>query len=265
MRAIATLFALALLCIQGAASAATYSYPGEGRALFSVEIPDRWEVDAQGERLRATPPDRSLQLGFTLLDPSLSGEPLRAALDAIVGRFVAAPRQGGKREIDVNGMPLSYRQGSGTDPADGQVLRYGVGIFRPGGQGLAVVMYYATPEKEALHQATLSAIIRSLRPVKPVAAEGGEWRDEAIGGGWVVKVPASAKRVTAGPDHRFILHRPHGLLSARHDATAGDCPTQLENTHQATLRVLASGRSARLTPPMEISPSVGWRTPHSRN
>ena len=153
---------LVLLLFPLWASATTYSYPNTRYPLFSVDIPDHWSAEVEGELLHSGPPDGSVYLGFWALDSNLSGDDVGDAVDEIVSGMVYNPSIDSEEELTINGIPFYYFEGSGQY-VEGGLVNYGVAMFSPDGNTVCVVIYFGAPADEARHEQTLIRIIESIR------------------------------------------------------------------------------------------------------
>jgi hypothetical protein len=162
MRTPATLLLLVLL-LPAWAGATTYSYPNTRHPLFSMDIPDRWEVQVEGELLHTGPPDGSIYLGFWALDPDTTGDQVGAAAEEIVSSVVRNYTIEEEDNFESNGIPFYYFQGSGWEREGGGQLRFGVAMFSPNGHNVFAVFFFGAPQDEARHDKALQRIIRSIR------------------------------------------------------------------------------------------------------
>jgi hypothetical protein len=153
---------LALLLSPGWAGAITYSYPNTRAPLFSLDLPEDWQVKTEQQVLHASPPDGSVYLGFWALDAGVSGDDVGDAVEEIVSSMVQDYSIDEEDELEINGIPLYYFQGGGNQE-DGSPIRYGVGMFSPNGENVCVVFFFGAPEDERRHTKTLRRIINSIQ------------------------------------------------------------------------------------------------------
>jgi hypothetical protein len=84
-----------------------------------MDIPDRWEVQVEGELLHTGPPDGSIYLGFWALDPDITGDQVGAAAEEIVSSMVRNYTIEEEDNFESNGIPFYYFQGSGWEREGG--------------------------------------------------------------------------------------------------------------------------------------------------
>jgi|GEM_PF-2791808 len=140
----------------------TYYYPNAESPLFSVTLPESWTVETEDPLLHASPSDASIYLGLwavEIADMDAVGE----AVGEIVGELVSDFEIEEEDELEVNGMPMYYFDGTGFDE-DGDEIACSVGLFTPDGETFCVILYFGTEAAEMEHGEALNQIIHSLEP-----------------------------------------------------------------------------------------------------
>lgn len=153
--------ALLLLAVTGTAWASDYSYPNTWSPLFTVSIPDNWQVSVENELLHAGPTDGSVYLGFWALDAA-DTDRAGDAVDEIISGLVRNFQITNEDNLEVNGIPMYYIEGNGQY-VEGGPMNVSVGLFSPDGQTFCVVLFFGHPEAERRHEPTLIRVIESIR------------------------------------------------------------------------------------------------------
>ncbi len=164
--------------VPGAAPAQTpITYAQEGRAIFSVAMPDFWIARSGGPRVFEDPDLGQRQIrrilalqpetnsaawiglaspeGITTLDDA-------TAYVANLGQFlVQDPVVGNRFETRLGGLPARVINGQGT--REGQRLRFSVVMADLPGDRIAVMVALATPEAGAGVLDEIRSVLRSIR------------------------------------------------------------------------------------------------------
>ena len=140
----------------------TFSYPATGQKLFSIDIPNGWKVEVEGDVLHSTPPDESIYVGLWAL-PYETLDAAAEALDEMVADLVSGFELKEEGEFTSNDVPFYFFDGSGEDKESGGPVNVSVALFSPDGDTFCMLIYFGSPRDEKRHEDALGRIVRSIR------------------------------------------------------------------------------------------------------
>lgn len=153
-----------LLALAGSAPvlAERYEYPGDGDALFSIDVPDGWQVSVEEQVLHTGPPDESIYVGLWALD-GVSLDSAGEAIDQIVSELIRGFEIEEEDELEIDGMPFVYFEGWGYSREDGSPLNASIALFSPDGDSVCTIFYFGSPDAERVHEKMLDRMLGSIR------------------------------------------------------------------------------------------------------
>ena len=130
--------------------AATYSYPSEKDAWFTMDIPDAWNPKVTDGTLEATAPKDAAYVAFWVLKDEVDFKNLEKDLDEVLKDSVVEPKVGKPAVKKINGIEFTRFVGTGKDRKEKTPVTFEVWMFAPK-EGKAGVLYFdydtdATPE-----------------------------------------------------------------------------------------------------------------------
>jgi hypothetical protein len=161
--------------------AETYSYPKRA-PIFTMDIPDTWQVETEDNILHASPKDGSVYLGLWGVNAKSMDQALEG-LDEEVGKWITDLESGDAEETKINGIPFVFVDGEGKDKDDGSVVKCSVAVFIPAENEIMILIYFGTPDAEAKHEKALKKIVQSIAPAGEAAeSDDGSLADQTWSG-----------------------------------------------------------------------------------
>ncbi|MEP6669822.1 MAG: hypothetical protein ABJF10_11750 [Chthoniobacter sp.] len=143
--------------------AATYSYPSEKDAWFTLEISDAWHPKVTDGTLEASAPKDAAYVAFWVLKDEVDFKNLEKDLDEVLKDSVIEPKVGEPAVKKINGIEFTRFVGTGKDRKEKTPVTFEVWMFAPK-EGKAGVLYFdydsdATPDMIK----SLAAMIDSIK------------------------------------------------------------------------------------------------------
>jgi len=142
----------------------TIVYP-EKNPIFSVTFPNDWSTETDENLLHATPKDESVYLGIWALEEAGDLDAALEAVDEVVSSLVKNLKVDEADSMVVNGIHFITVDGTGRDE-EGDNVNVSAALFSPDEKQIFIMLYYATPEAEKLHEDELVAILKSINGEK---------------------------------------------------------------------------------------------------
>lgn len=157
---VALVFGTAILNAGDFGSKNTIVYPSEN-PVFSITFPDNWETETDENMLHSNPSDSSIYVGIWALEKDVKLNDALDALDETISSLVTDLKVGEAEKNIINGMEFISVDGSGKDK-DGDAVNISAAVFSPDKKQVFILIYYGTPEAEKLHEAELTALLKSI-------------------------------------------------------------------------------------------------------
>jgi hypothetical protein len=138
----------------------TIVYPVKN-PIFSVTFPDNWDTETENDIIHATPNDSSIYLGIWALEDANTLDAALDELDKAIASLVKNLKAGEAESAEINGIRFLTVDGTGRDE-EGDNVNVSAALFSPDEKQIFIMLYYATPEAEKLHEDELVGILKSI-------------------------------------------------------------------------------------------------------
>lgn len=157
------------------------TYVSEGRAYFTIAVPDDWSIRTGFEAdptampdgvnpvarvVSAMPEDEEvLWLGFWVPGGVSDLDQARAYLTSLNGFLLDEPQVERTSEDEINGVQMRFLHGNGQN--DGERMEFTVGLFQVAEDAVAVAILIGRPAAREAHREELQMILNSFTPARP--------------------------------------------------------------------------------------------------
>ena len=142
------------------AAALAKSWP-HADAKVTIDIPDSWKVEPDGDALNATSPDETAALIFVIV-PADTLQKAADEIDKELDKIVKDVTMEDGKETTLNGMKAWAADGKGK--ADGKGVDIGVAFIQTKSGKILLVLGFGETGKYEKHEADISKILQSIKP-----------------------------------------------------------------------------------------------------
>ena len=179
-----TLLILAVALVPGLCRAERQTYQHDGEALFSIDFPDDWYVDADfvsdakaagtlkggkpGLRILEAMPSDGSKLWFGIWVAPDSVRDFDKALEYIAsldGDLFTNVESSQPKDTSFGGMPAKTMYGIARRL--GEEVEFAVALFQPREAVITVALYVGRPQTWGKHQAQLQKVVDSIQSESP--------------------------------------------------------------------------------------------------
>lgn len=159
MKKFALVAAVCLFAISGSAMAGTLTHQGVG---LSIDIPDDWTTEADGDVLSASPKSEDLALMLWGITDAANLEKALEELGTELDKVIKDSKPtGDPEEGKINGLDAIMMEGTGT--VDGTKIEFGLVLVHNGAGKFLIVIGFGTPDATKKYDEQLGKILQSVK------------------------------------------------------------------------------------------------------
>ena len=155
---------LVLLALAPLSLADTFKIP-KTKPIATITFPDKWDASYADDGVEGTSPDEEIYIYIEDNDSGSIEGAIKEMFAYLEKKEVKVKADSVKKsDMKLNGMDvvdLAYE----AEDADGPT-HVDLTVFAIGKDKGLLMLYWATPEKEKKHQAELTSILQSIKPLK---------------------------------------------------------------------------------------------------
>ena len=147
------------------AGAETIYYPDEENGIFSIALPDEWQVEFEDEMMMAGTEDETvIMLGWSVdaEDIEMAGE----AVDELIANFITDIEWSDKGEREQEGIKYWWSTGTGTETKEGTEVVVDITLFSPDDELIVILVTLAQLEGVEEHEEAIDSIFESIELVE---------------------------------------------------------------------------------------------------
>lgn len=164
-----SLLSIAVLCVFSFATvtAGEVQFPKTGEPMFTLTIPDSWEVDSEDEDIvEAQSPKENVTLSIWEIDSEMSVDKLAKDLKDILKDYATDVKLDEEpKQMDIAGLPGIFMYGSGKDEEDGHEVGF-IGLVVVKGDDAAIIFFEMDGNVSPGELKKFKNIIESIEAVK---------------------------------------------------------------------------------------------------